>query len=772
MYRILRIVRRIPKSATKDIPSRSVGGSLGRLFSSILGVLILASCSDVIGPTGGVIDVGFDPSPPSSLEVGATAQLHPVPLGENGRILEVVCITEFESSDPSVATISAEGVITGISAGSTLITVRLNTVPRTFTLTISAPGGPGNPDGPGDPGGPEDPDPGDPDSPEGPENPGDGPDDPEEGDDSSLRLSAGSVSFSATRGGPNPAPRVLQVTSSGGPVSGLSAEVQQGISWLSASLDATVTPAGLLVAADIAGLDVGSYLATITISGNDASPVILQVTLTITSDSGDPGDPGDPEDPDDPGDPETPSLLLSAGSASFAATRGGPNPAPQVVQVTSSGEPVSGLSVEIPDSMAWLGASLGGTTTPADLQLSADISGLETGTYVASLTISGTDATPATLQVTLTISDSGDPEDPVDPEGPETPALALSAGSASFAATQGGASPAPQVVEVTSSGGPVSGLTVEIPDSVTWLSGSLGETTTPAELQLSVDISGLDAGTYVASLTVSGNDATPAALEVTLTLEAPPAPALIGLELEVEANVLGGGDLLELNLTELLSDPVLDATVWALYSDGSKVDVTEAALLTTSDPLLVVDGPGVLNLAGVLVHSLLEPDHYLHAEYDGFVVEAGLRINLLGLGTLPLLGLELQEILPGAALGAGTELPYVLALLDDGIGGSVDLLIPGSHPDIEWSLVPRLLDCGALPLVDQLLCGTVANPLLSTILNLTDEVLEITDGVVTGLDLGILSPILGILGGVLNADLSAVVDGVVSDVVPVVIPLS
>ncbi len=304
------------------------------------------------------------------------------------------------------------------------------------------------------------------------------------------------------------------------------------------------------------------------------------------------------------------------------------------------------------------------------------------------------------------------------------------------------------------------------------MSVSLAEATTPADLELSVDISGLAVGGYTTAVTVTGIDATPETLEVTLVVEAAPAPVLIGLELEVGANALEHGEILALDLVELLDDPILNATVWALYSDSTKTDVTDVAALTTGDPLLVVDGPGVLNLANVLVNALLEPDHYLHAEYNGFVVEAGLRIDVPDLGTLPIIGLELHDILPGAELGAGTELPFVLALLDNGAGGSIDLLIPGDHSDIEWSFAAKPLNCGSLPIVDQVLCGTVANPLLSSITNLTDEVIEITDGVVTGLDLGILSPILGILGGAINADLSAVVDGVVSDVVPIVIPLS
>src|SRR5690606_32731690 len=106
-----------------------------------------------------------------------------------------------------------------------------------------------------------------------------------------------------------------------------------------------------------------------------------------------------------------PSLQLSADDVAFEAESGGASPAPETVEVTSSGDEVSGLDVTIEygdgEPTGWLTAILGGTTTPEDLELSADITGLDPGTYTATVTVTGSDAEPAVLNVTLTVHPEG-----------------------------------------------------------------------------------------------------------------------------------------------------------------------------------------------------------------------------------------------------------------------------------------------------------------------------------------------------------------------------
>lgn len=96
-----------------------------------------------------------------------------------------------------------------------------------------------------------------------------------------------------------------------------------------------------------------------------------------------------------------------------------------------------------------------------------------------------------------------------EPSGPPAPAILLSPSSVSFAATQGGANPPPQPVNITNSGGgTLSGLTVGTisygsGQPTGWLSATLSGSTAPATLTLSATTASLVAGTYTATVPVT-----------------------------------------------------------------------------------------------------------------------------------------------------------------------------------------------------------------------------------------------------------------------------
>lgn len=101
---------------------------------------------------------------------------------------------------------------------------------------------------------------------------------------------------------------------------------------------------------------------------------------------------------------------------------------------------------------------------------------------------------------------------------PTQPTISASPGSLSFSATVGGANPANQTISITNSGGGT--LTWAASDNATWLTITPTSGTAPSTLTASVNISGMAAGTYNGTISISATGATntPFSIPVTLTV--------------------------------------------------------------------------------------------------------------------------------------------------------------------------------------------------------------------------------------------------------------
>ncbi|MGH7227827.1 MAG: PQQ-dependent sugar dehydrogenase [Nitrospiraceae bacterium] len=110
---------------------------------------------------------------------------------------------------------------------------------------------------------------------------------------------------------------------------------------------------------------------------------------------------------------------------------------------------------------------------------------------------------------------------PPPPPPPLPPTIGLSPTSFSFAAFQGGANPAPQTLNITNTGGGT--LSWSVSDNALWLTLSPISGTAPSTVTVSVDTTGLVAGTYNATITVTAQGATnsPQMVPVTLTVTTP-----------------------------------------------------------------------------------------------------------------------------------------------------------------------------------------------------------------------------------------------------------
>jgi hypothetical protein len=111
--------------------------------------------------------------------------------------------------------------------------------------------------------------------------------------------------------------------------------------------------------------------------------------------------------------------------------------------------------------------------------------------------------------------------------------LVITPASVAFQDTMGNSSPAPQMIAVaTDVEATVRGLQAAITygSGSGWLSATLSDSTAPANLTLSSNVTGLTAGTYQATVTVSASAAENSPLSIPVTFEvAPPLPARIVL---------------------------------------------------------------------------------------------------------------------------------------------------------------------------------------------------------------------------------------------------
>jgi pectate lyase len=98
-----------------------------------------------------------------------------------------------------------------------------------------------------------------------------------------------------------------------------------------------------------------------------------------------------------------PTLEVSPDRLDFSAALGGSNPSPKTLNVTSSN---GSLSWNATPSATWLSVSPASGTTPSDLTVTANSSGLPQGTHLATISITapGAENSPLAVPVSLTVS--------------------------------------------------------------------------------------------------------------------------------------------------------------------------------------------------------------------------------------------------------------------------------------------------------------------------------------------------------------------------------
>jgi len=287
-----------------------------------------------------------------------------------------------------------------------------------------------------------------------------------------------SFSFSVTHGGSNLASETLEIWNSG--VDTISWTLSDDAAWLSESpTSGSSTGAddttSVTVSVDITGMSDGDYFASITITapGASNSPQIVPVSLYI----------GPP-----------PEISFNPESFTFSAVEGGSAPANRTLEMWNSGGGM--LNWSLSDDAAWLSENptSGSSTGEHDAAtVSVDITGMSAGDYSASITITAPGAinSPRTVPVSLHI-------------GPAGPEISCKPESLTFTAVEGGSTPAGKTLDIWNSG--IDTISWTLSDDAEWLSenptsgSSTGEHDTAV---VSVDITGMSAGDYSASITIT-----------------------------------------------------------------------------------------------------------------------------------------------------------------------------------------------------------------------------------------------------------------------------
>jgi hypothetical protein len=288
-----------------------------------------------------------------------------------------------------------------------------------------------------------------------------------------LATSPASLSFSYQSGGTVPAAQSVSVTSSG---SAIGYNVSTSATWLSATPASGNTPGSVSVSVNPVSLAAGTYTGSVTLtsSGASNSPKTIPITLTVTSAS-------------------LPTITAAPSSLSFTYQTGGAAPASQPVNLTSSS---GAVSYTVASSAAWLTATPASGSAPGSLSVSVNPSGLAAGTYSGTITVtaSGASNSPLKIGATLTVT------------SPTTGAsLSITPGTLSFNYPSGTTSSGSQTLAVSSTSAALTFTAAASGGS--WLTVTPASGSTPGSLKVAVNASGLAAGTYNGSITLTSSTA-------------------------------------------------------------------------------------------------------------------------------------------------------------------------------------------------------------------------------------------------------------------------
>ncbi len=203
-----------------------------------------------------------------------------------------------------------------------------------------------------------------------------------------------------------------------------------------------------------------------------------------------------------------PRINLAPTSLTFNYQIGGSNPAAQNAAVTSSTS--TAITYTATTATSWLTTTASGTT-PGSLSVGVNPAGMAAGTYTGSISVMGTGASnsPVSLPVTLNVT-----------TGTNTnPTINLTPSNLAFTYTAGGTAPGTKTLNLASSTSTALSYTAAASGGA-WLSVGSTSGTTPGSVVVSANPTGMAAGSYSGTITITASGAmnSPQSVPVTLTV--------------------------------------------------------------------------------------------------------------------------------------------------------------------------------------------------------------------------------------------------------------
>jgi len=296
---------------------------------------------------------------------------------------------------------------------------------------------------------------------------------------SQLVAAPASLTFNYQLGGPFPPAQTMSVTSAGQVVNfSASAVAVTGVGWLEVGPASNVTPANITVSTPssvLTTLGPGSYTGFVVLTPTTGGAPQLQVpvTLNITG---------------------TPQFTAVPAAISFNYQSGQAAPPQQTITLGLLGG-VGPFSITLSTSQGgnWLVVTPLSGVTPATLTVGVQQpSALPPGTYNGTISVGSPSGTGQSLAipVTLTISNN--------------PLLSLTPNSLKFTYQVGGALPPSQTITPSSTSAAITYGVVPQATGGNWLLVNPVTGSTPNPIAVSVDPTGLAAGTYNGTVSVTG----------------------------------------------------------------------------------------------------------------------------------------------------------------------------------------------------------------------------------------------------------------------------